>query len=58
MSHNIRIIASIVLVLVVINSCSRQNKNRSTECIRLNNEGIKYLTNYAINGEKGLDKSY
>ena len=57
MSHDIRIIASIVLVLVTINSCSSQSKNHSTECIGLNNEGIKYLTNYPMNGEKGLDKA-
>jgi hypothetical protein len=55
MSYCIRIIFSIALILTTIGSCKSQNGKHPAECIALNNEGVKYLMNYPMNGENGLD---
>src|ERR1700760_1042731 len=55
--RHIRRIAIIISVLITAISCVGQNKDHSKDCIKLNNEGIEYLTNYPMNGEKGLDKA-
>ena len=56
MRLNIRTIAVIVFPLITINSCGDRKENYATDCIKLNNEGIEYLNNYPMNGEKGLER--
>ena len=57
MNHCFKTVISIVLILITIHSCSQNKINHPPECIKLNNEGVSYLMNYPMNGEKGLNKA-
>jgi tetratricopeptide (TPR) repeat protein len=56
MKYYIRTTLSVVLI-IAINACNSQKTNHPVECIKLNDEGINYLMNYPMNGEKGLEKA-
>lgn len=46
----VRRIAIIIPVLLAAISCVGQNKDHPKDCIKLNNEGIEYLTNQPVVG--------
>ena len=61
MINYFKIVSCLLISLSVTNSCTSNHSNRmnipAKECIKLNNDGVQYLTNYPMNGKKELDKA-
>jgi tetratricopeptide (TPR) repeat protein len=61
MVNYFKTVLGLLISFNLVNSCSSNHSNRmnspSIECIKFNNDGVVHLSNYPVDGEKGLNEA-